>query len=90
MDFENLKMSIFENSIKPFYKLSKNPLACSYWGVKIYSILLDTNLIHDEISLGTLLGLEVTVNPVWKMALSKMGILKPQPLFGNSHFANGD
>ena len=36
-------------SIKPFYKISKNPLACSYWGVKIYWILPETLLTSTTV-----------------------------------------
>ena len=41
--------------IKPFYEISKNPQACSYWGVKVYLILTNTMLISTTVFMITII-----------------------------------
>ena len=42
-------------NIKPFYEISKNPQACSYWGVKVYLILTNTMLISTTVFMITII-----------------------------------
>ena len=56
-------------SIKPFYKISKNPLACSYWGVKIYWILPETLLTSTTVFM--------LLQNMWQLLLAKsFGLMK--------------